>query len=53
MHAMGVQKMRLNMYEDIESYYPKGTISVQGKPRGIHLKKIFRLQMTCIVLSIM
>ncbi len=29
----------LDLYEDIESHYPKGTISVQGKPRGNSFEK--------------
>lgn len=29
----------LNLYEDIESYYSKDTISVQGKPRGNSFEK--------------
>ena len=29
----------LNLYEDIESHYPKGTIYVQGKPRGNSFEK--------------
>ena len=29
----------LNLYEDIESHYPQGTISVHGKPRGNSFEK--------------
>ncbi len=29
----------LNLYEDIESHFPQGTISVHGKPRGNSFEK--------------
>lgn len=38
-HKTNLATLCLNLYEDIESHFPKGTISVHGKPKGNSFEK--------------